>query len=117
MKQHYILVVDKNADIKKLVKDILDITECTVLEADGQEDAVEILQQNLQIDLVLIAADGGEGFEILRAAQKMGHLSQRWLMSGVMDTDMKLTALRLGAVKAVSKFDLRRELGRVGLAK
>lgn len=101
-----ILVVEDNPLNMKLVRAVLSLSSCTVLEAESAETGIQIALQNLPdlilMDLHLPVMDGLAATAILKKNPATSHIPVIAVTSCAMEGDGKL-ALRAGCDAYITK--------------
>jgi len=102
------LVVDDEADVRKVIGDALTETGCTVMTAGDAESALEILDQG-GVDLAFVDINLGRasGFDILDSVRKRGTSTDIVVITGKASVANAIEATRRGAYDYVTKpFDI-----------
>ncbi len=105
-----ILVVDDEENIRKSLKMILEYEGCQFLEAAGGEEALEIIDETVGLDLILldIKLPGMDGLEVLAEIKKRPYSPEVIMISGHGTIQTAVEATKLGAFDFLEK-PLQRE--------
>ncbi len=108
MKTHQrakILVVDDEQNIRKSLKMILEYEGYQFLEAAGGEEAVALIEDNLDLDLVLldIKMPGRDGLDILAEIKQRPFSPEVIMISGQGTIQAAVEATKLGAFEFLEK--------------
>ena len=105
-----ILVVDDEENIRKSLKMILEYEGCQFLEAAGGEEALDIIDETVGLDLILldIKLPGMDGLEVLAEIKKRPYSPRVIMISGHGTIQTAVEATKLGAFDFLEK-PLQRE--------
>ncbi len=107
MKKLKILVVDDEISIIRIVVTTLErCGEYEVLSTDDSKIAIQIMQENLDIDIVLTDLNmpwSIGGFEVLKAAKEILPEAKLFLMSGDLSTEIEEMAKKSGVERCFKK--------------
>jgi len=105
-----ILVVDDEENIRKSLKMILEYEGCQFLEAEDGEEALDVVQETVGLDLVLldIKLPGMDGLEVLAEIKKKPYSPEVIMISGHGTIGTAVEATKLGAFDFLEK-PLQRE--------
>lgn len=100
-----ILVVDDEENIRKSLKMILEYEGYSLLEASNGEDALDIVQETVGLDLVLldIKMTGRDGLEILAEIKSRPSPPEVIMISGQGTIQAAVEATKLGAFDFLEK--------------
>ncbi len=100
----FLFLVDDDADIRSLLREIGSRAGFEVAEAGNGREAIDVLQRR-HVDLMLLDLHMPEasGFEVLRAARSSRTSSQIALMTGHSSIDNAVEAVKLGAGEFLPK--------------
>ncbi len=105
-----ILVVDDEENIRKSLKMILEYEGCQFLEAADGEEALDILEETVGLDLILldIKLPGMDGLEVLSEIKKKPYSPEVIMISGHGTIQTAVESTKLGAFDFLEK-PLQRE--------
>ena len=105
-----ILVVDDEENIRKSLKMILEYEGCQFLEAAVGEEALDIIDETVGLDLILldIKLPGMDGLEVLAEIKKRPYSPEVIMISGHGNIQTAVEATKLGAFDFLEK-PLQRE--------
>ncbi len=100
-----ILVVDDEENIRKSLKMILEYEGYSLLEASNGEDALDIIQETVGLDLILldIKMTGRDGLEILAEIKGRPSSPEVIMISGQGTIQTAVEATKLGAFDFLEK--------------
>ncbi len=102
-----VLIIDDEKDIRMMIGDILQDNQYNVLEADNAENALKIIKENEQIDLVIldIWLEGSQmdGIEILKKIKKKNKTIPVIMISGHGNIETAVEAIKIGAYDYIEK--------------
>jgi len=100
-----ILVVDDEENIRKSLKMILEYEGYSFLEAPDGEDALDIIEETIGLDLVFldIKLPGMDGLEVLAEIKKKPYSPEVIMISGHGTVQMAVEATKLGAYDFIEK--------------
>ncbi len=100
-----ILVVDDEENIRKSLKMILEYEGYSFLEAEDGEEALDVLEETVGLDLVLldIKLPGRDGLEVLAEMKKKPYSPEVVMISGHGTIKNAVEATRLGAFDFLEK--------------
>src|SRR5579872_3626569 len=110
-----ILLVDDEPGMQRYIKTLLEIDDHYVETASTGEQAVELVQNGMEPDLVLLdlLMPGIDGLETLEKLRKLQPNVKVVMLSCVNDTKKVVQAIRLGAVDYITKPFQKAELDAV----
>ncbi|HZQ19412.1 MAG TPA: sigma-54 dependent transcriptional regulator [Terriglobales bacterium] len=110
-----ILLVDDEPGMQRYIKTLLEVEDHQVETAATGEQALELVQQGLQPNLVLLdlLMPGIDGLETLEALRKLQPTVKVVMLSCVNETKKVVQAMRLGAVDYITKPFQKSELDAV----
>ena len=108
MKTHHkakILVVDDEENIRKSLKMILEYEGYQFLEACSGEEAISLIEETMDLDLVLldIKLPGKDGLEVLSEVKKRPYSPEILMISGQGTIQTAVEATKLGAFEFLEK--------------
>lgn len=102
-----ILIVDDDAELLNLVVDIFEETNHKVITATSGKDAIDLIQQNLDIGIIFVdlKMPAMTGFQFISTLKSMGLADQRAIviLTGNTDKDNLAKGVDLGVESWVSK--------------
>ena len=100
-----ILVVDDEENIRKSLKMILEYEGYTFLEAPDGEDALDIVEETIGLDLIFldIKLPGMDGLEVLAEIKKRPYSPEVVMISGHGTVQTAVEATKLGAYDLIEK--------------
>ncbi|UCC40972.1 MAG: sigma-54-dependent Fis family transcriptional regulator, partial [Candidatus Aminicenantes bacterium] len=100
-----ILVVDDEQNIRKSLKMILEYEDYTFLEAADGEDALDIAEETVGLDLILldVKLPGKDGLEVLAELKKKPYSPEVIMISGHGTVQTAVEATKLGAFDFLEK--------------
>ncbi|MCK4930635.1 MAG: sigma-54-dependent Fis family transcriptional regulator, partial [Candidatus Aminicenantes bacterium] len=100
-----ILVVDDEENIRKSLKMILEYEGYTFLEAPDGEDALDIVEETIGLDLIFldIKLPGMDGLEVLAEIKKKPYSPEVIMISGHGTIQTAVEATKLGAYDFIEK--------------
>lgn len=106
-KQNLVFVVEDEGHIQRLLRIILEKNGYTVESAETGEEAVAILEQGLEPDLVLldIVMPGIDGIEVLEKIRRMDKVKQVKviLLTSMSQQDIVIKGAKLGVKDFIAK--------------
>ncbi len=105
MAKERILVVDDDADIRRLIKKALQAENMTVDLACGGNEALEIIKSSDDFDLIIldVVMNDLDGFELVKLLRNSGVEIPIFLLSGRTEDYHKILGLGLGADDYITK--------------
>ena len=105
IRKEKILVVDDEENIRKSLKMILEYEGYAFLEAPDAEDALEIIEETVGLDLILldIKLPGKDGLELLEDLKKKHYSPEVIMISGHGTVQTAVEATKLGAYDFLEK--------------
>jgi len=110
-----VLVVEDNADVRRLVCRLLRDFGCSVLEASSGAVALEFLQSDRRIDLIfsdVVMPGGISGIDLLDEARRLRPGIKTLLTTGFAEASLRNQAQFAGAGEILSKPYRRQDLAR-----
>jgi two-component system nitrogen regulation response regulator NtrX len=102
-----VLIIDDEKDIRMMIGDILQDNQYNVLEADNADNALKIIKENEQIDLVIldIWLEGSQmdGIEILKKIKRKNKTIPVIMISGHGNIETAVEAIKIGAYDYIEK--------------
>ena len=104
-----ILVVDDDERWRKALSDVLSDPAYSIVERDGEEQALKaIASQYFDVLLLDYRLGDGDGLSIMRRAQEMNlAMGAVIIVTGFPDASLVVAAMKLGAVDFLNKGDLK----------
>ena len=110
-----ILVVEDNADVRKIVCKLLRDLGCRILEANSAAAAVEILQSDRKVDLLfsdVVMPGGMSGIDLVQAARRLRPGMKTLLTTGFAESSLRNQAQYVDVGEILSKPYRRQDLAR-----
>ena len=110
-----VLVVEDNADVRKIVCRLLREFGCTVIEANSGAAALAILQSDQKVDLMfsdVVMPGGISGTELAQAAQRLRPGIKTLLTTGFAEASLRSQVQFADGAEIITKPYRRQELAR-----